>query len=234
MPVGVLEFFSRGKDAMNVSRSSMEQERLVAKLEPALARLAARGILRSYRKNAIIINEGEAGDSLFVLLQGEVKVYATDENGREITYGTIHAGDYFGEMSLDGGPRSASVMTLEPCLCSLVSRAAVLQHLADEPGFAVSLVSQVIRRARSATETARQMALLDVYGRVIHTLEGQQGPASSQAPVQLTQITHQQIASRVGASREMVSRLLKDLEKGGYVELGIKRITLKKKLPARW
>jgi CRP/FNR family cyclic AMP-dependent transcriptional regulator len=78
------------------------------------------------------------------------------------------------------------------------------------------------------------MALLDVYGRVIHTLEGQQGAASIQAPVQLTQITHQQIASRVGASREMVSRLLKDLEKGGYVELGIKRITLKKKLPARW
>jgi CRP/FNR family cyclic AMP-dependent transcriptional regulator len=219
---------------MNMSRTAADHERLVAKLEPALARLAARGILRSYRKNTIILNEGEPGDSLFVLLQGTVKVYATDENGREITYGTIVAGDYFGEMSLDGGPRSASIMTLDATLCSLVPRAAVQQHLADEPGFAVSLVTQVIRRARSATETARQMALLDVYGRVIHTLEGQQGPASSQAPVQLTQITHQQIASRVGASREMVSRLLKDLEKGGYVELGIKRITLKKKLPARW
>lgn len=219
---------------MNVSRTAMEQDRLIAKLEPEIGRLAARGILRSYRKNTIILNEGEAGDSLFVLLEGQVKVYATDENGREITYGTIQAGDYFGEMSLDGGPRSASIMTLEPCLCSLVSRAAVQQHLADEPDFAFSLVTQVIRRARSATETARQMALLDVYGRVIHTLEGQQGPASSQSPVQLTQITHQQIASRVGASREMVSRLLKDLEKGGYVELGIKRITLKKKLPARW
>jgi CRP/FNR family cyclic AMP-dependent transcriptional regulator len=219
---------------MNVSRNAMEQERLVAKLEPGIGRLAARGIVRSYRKNTIVINEGEVGDSLFVLLQGQVKVYATDENGREITYGTIQAGDYFGEMSLDGGPRSASVMTLEPCLCALVSRGAVQQHLADEPEFAISLVSQVIRRARSATETARQMALLDVYGRVIHTLEGQQGPASTQAPVELNQITHQQIASRVGASREMVSRLLKDLEKGGYVELGIKRITLKKKLPARW
>jgi CRP/FNR family transcriptional regulator, cyclic AMP receptor protein len=219
---------------MSTTRTGAEHEKLVAKLEPSLGRLASRGILRSYRKNTIILNEGEPGDSLFVLLQGQVKVYATDENGREITYGTIQAGDYFGEMSLDGGPRSASIMTLEQTLCSLVSRAAVQQHLADEPGFAVSLVSQVIRRARSATETARQMALLDVYGRVIHTLEGQQGPASSQAPVQLTQITHQQIASRVGASREMVSRLLKDLEKGGYVELGIKRITLKKKLPARW
>lgn len=219
---------------MNVSRTAGEQDRLIARLEPSIARLAARGIVRSYRKNTIVLNEGEPGDSLFVLLQGQVKVYATDENGREITYGTILAGDYFGEMSLDGGPRSASVMTLDPCLCALVSRAAVQQHLADEPAFALQLVTQVIRRARSATETARQMALLDVYGRVIHTLEGQQGPATMQAPVQLTQITHQQIASRVGASREMVSRLLKDLEKGGYVELGIKRITLKKKLPARW
>lgn len=219
---------------MTMSRSGLEQDKLLARLEPALGRLAARGILRSYRKNTIILNEGEAGDSLFVLLQGQVKVYATDENGREITYGTIVTGDYFGEMSLDGGPRSASVMSLEPVLCSMVSRAAVQQHLADEPDFAISLVTQVIRRARAATETARQMALLDVYGRVIHTLEGQQGPATGHAPVQLTQITHQQIASRVGASREMVSRLLKDLEKGGYVELGIKRITLIKKLPARW
>lgn len=219
---------------MTVSRIATEQEKLFARLDPVVARLAARGIVRSYRKNSIVLNEGDTGDSLFVLLQGHVKVYATDENGREITFGTIHEGDYFGEMSLDGGPRSASVMTLEPSLCSLVSRAAVQQHLADEPSFALALVAQVIRRARSATETARQMALLDVYGRVIHTLEGQQGPASSQSPIHLTQITHQQIASRVGASREMVSRLLKDLEKGGYVELGIKRITLKKKLPARW
>jgi len=211
-----------------------EQDRLIAHLAPAVGRLAARGIVRSYRKNTIILNEGEPGDSLFVLLQGQVKVYATDENGREITYCTIVAGDYFGEMSLDGAPRSASVMTLESCLCSLVSRAAVQQHLAEEPSFAMQLVTQVIRRARSATETARQMALLDVYGRVIHTLESERGPGSVHAPVQLTQITHQQIASRVGASREMVSRLLKDLEKGGYVELGIKRITLMKKLPAHW
>jgi CRP/FNR family cyclic AMP-dependent transcriptional regulator len=97
----------------------------------------------------------------------------------------------------------------------------------------MELVAQVIRRARQATEKARQMALLDVYGRMIQTLEAEQGAANG-APVELTQITHQQIASRVGASREMVSRLLKDLEKGGYIALGVKRITLMKKLPARW
>ena len=215
-------------------RNGSDFEKLVGALRPPLARLAVRGMARSYRKNTVILNEGEAGDSLYVLLEGQVKVYAIDQNGREITYGTIDAGDYFGEMSLDGGPRSASVMTLEPCLCVLVTRAAVQQHLAEAPEFALQLVTQVIRRARSATETARQMALLDVYGRVIHTLEGQCGPATMQTPVQLTQITHQQIASRVGASREMVSRLLKDLEKGGYIDLGVKRITLKKKLPLRW
>jgi CRP/FNR family cyclic AMP-dependent transcriptional regulator len=78
------------------------------------------------------------------------------------------------------------------------------------------------------------MALLDVYGRVVATLESHHGSATPENPILLTQITHQQLASRVGASREMVSRLLKDLEKGGYIELGVKRITLKKKLPARW
>ena len=149
---------------MTVSRIATEQERLTAQLEPSLGRLAARGIVRSYRKNSIVLNEGEPGDSLFVLLQGQVKVYATDENGREITYGTIQAGDYFGEMSLDGGPRSASVMTMENCLCSLVSRTAVQQHLADEPAFALSLVTQVIHRARSATETARRQLLLQRDG----------------------------------------------------------------------
>jgi CRP/FNR family cyclic AMP-dependent transcriptional regulator len=209
-------------------------EKLVASLNPSLRALALRGTFRNYRKNTVIINEGEVGDSLFVLLQGRVKVYSTDADGREITYNIVEAGDYFAEMWLDGGPRSASVMTLEPSVCSVVSRSALRDHLAEEPEFALELVSQVIRRARAATETARNMALLDVYGRVIATLENHQGPASADNPITITQITHQQIASRVGASREMVSRLLKDLEKGGYIELGVKRITLKKKLPARW
>ena len=213
---------------------SAAHEKLIAALNPALRALALRGVFRSYKKNSVIINEGEMGDSIFVLLEGGVKVFSTDQNGREITYGDIQAGDYFGELSLDGGPRSASVMTQEPSVCSVVSRVAVRDHLAEEPEFALDLVAQVIRRARTATETARNMALLDVYGRVIATLEGHEGPARPGAPIFLTQITHQSIASRVGASREMVSRLLKDLEKGGYIELGVKRITLLKKLPARW
>ncbi len=219
---------------MPVSSVSAAHERLLAALSPSLRALALRGSLRNYKKSSVVIEEGDAGETLFVLLQGSVKVFSTDQNGREITFGTIGAGDYFGEMSLDGGPRSASVITLETCVCSVLSRKAVREHLAAEPEFALDLVAQVIRRARSATETARSLALLDVYGRVIATLENQEGPARTGVPVMLTQITHQSIASRVGASREMVSRLLKDLEKGGYIELGVKRITLMKKLPPRW
>lgn len=219
---------------MPVSNLSATHESLIATLSPSIRALALRGNVRNFRKNSVVINEGDVGDALFVLLQGSVKVFATDADGREITYGTIEQGDYFGEMSLDGGPRSASVMTLEACLCAVVSRAALREHLAEEPEFALDLVGQVIRRARAATETARNMALLDVYGRVVSTLESFEGPGAEDAPVELRQITHQAIASRVGASREMVSRLLKDLERGGYIVLGVKRITLIKKLPARW
>jgi CRP/FNR family transcriptional regulator, cyclic AMP receptor protein len=219
---------------MNMPIASAAHEKLVATLSPNLRPLALRGTIRSYRKNSVIINEGEVGDSLFVLLQGRVKVYSTDADGREIIYNIVEQGDYFAEMWLDGGPRSASVMTLEPSVCAVVGRGPLKEHLAAEPEFALELVAQVIRRARAATETARNMALLDVYGRVVITLEGQKGPATPEAPITLTQITHQNIANRVGASREMVSRLLKDLEKGGYIELGVKRIILKKKLPSKW
>jgi len=216
------------------SSLSSAHEKLVAALSPALRSLALRGIFRKYRKSTIIINEGEIGDSLFVLLDGQVKVFASDADGRELTYGVIHAGDYFAEMWLDGGPRSASVVTLEPCTCSIISRDALREHLTAEPEFALDLVARVIRRARAATETARNMALLDVYGRLVAALESDHGPAGADTPVLLQDLTHQALASRVGASREMVSRLLKDLERGGYIELGVKRITLKKKLPARW
>ena len=219
-----------------MSSFTSSSEDLYARLPPELRALAVRGMVRSYPKKAVVINEAEIGDSLFVLLKGSVKVFSMDESGREITFGRIHAGDYFGEMSLDGGPRSASVITVEPCTCAVVNRTEVGEHLASAPEFALSLVMRVIRRARDATEAARNMALLDVYGRLIAVLEKQDGLTTSTtaAGVTLEAITHQEIASRVGASREMVSRLLKDLEKGGYIEMETKRITLLKKLPQRW
>lgn len=215
---------------------SRQDESLFSHLPVDLRAFAARGVIRSYPKKAVLINEAETGDSLYVLLKGSCKAFAMDESGREITYSTIHEGDYFGEMSLDGGPRSASVITIEPSICSVVSRTAISEHLAAHPEFAMALVIQVIRRARTATEAARNMALMDVYGRLVSVLEKHGGVSTPQADgsIALESITHQELASRAGASREMVSRLLKDLEKGGYIEIGIKRLVLLKKLPARW
>ena len=218
-------------------------------LTPALRSLALRGVVRSYPKKSVLINEGDAGDSVFVLLKGSVKVFSMDESGREITYGKIQAGDYFGEMSLDGGPRSASVMTLEPCTCAVLTRHNVSEHLIDEPEFAINLVAQVIRRARAATEVARNMALLNVYSRLVVVLEENLDPSHYASPTKrqsktleaallephiIEPVTHQDIAGRIGASREAISRVLKDLERGGYIIMSHKRITLLKKLPSRY
>jgi len=212
---------------------SAAHERLFAGLSTTVRSLALRGELRSYPRHAVLLHEGEAGDSTFVLLHGRVKVYSTDLDGREITYDVLEPGDYFGEMWLDGGPRYASAATLEPCVCSVVGRLALRDYLANSPEFVLDLVGRVIRRARKATLQARELALKDVYGRVVGALESHHGPGSPAQPV-LLELTHQTLASRIGASREMVSRLLKDLERGGYVALGLRRITLLRKLPARW
>jgi CRP/FNR family transcriptional regulator, cyclic AMP receptor protein len=222
-------------------------EDFYAELTPGLRSLAIRGKVRSYAKKTVIINEGDDGDSLFVILKGSVKAYAMDASGREITYGIISSCDYFGEMSLDGGPRSASIMSLEPSICAVLTRRDVAEHLSDEPEFALQLVVKVIQRARAATEVARSMALLDVYSRMAAVLQENLTPAhytslpkrksQTEQPALLEphvlECTHLDVASRVGASREAISRILKQLERSGHVILSSKRITLLKKLPAQ-
>ncbi|KQT09272.1 Crp/Fnr family transcriptional regulator [Ramlibacter sp. Leaf400] len=210
------------------------QDRLLSSLSPTVRAFASRGVLRSFRRNTVIVHEGEVGDTTFVLLQGRAKVYSNDVDGREITYDLVHPGDYFADMWLDGGPRSASVITLEACVCAVVGRAAMFEHLEQSPDFARHLLARMIQRVRAATEKARQLALKNVYERVASLLEGHQGSVGDGWPVVLSPLTHQAIASRVGSSREMVSRILKELERGGYVELGLRRVVLKRKLPARW
>lgn len=219
---------------MATARFPSSDQELLAALPPALRALAERGAIRTWRKNTIIIQEGDESDTVFVLLKGMVKVYSMDAEGRELIYGLTHAGDYFGEMSLDGGPRSASIVTEEPCVCAVVTRASVHQHLMEHPEFAIELIAKTISRARTATDTARNIALLDVYGRVARCLESlaERQPDGSLRVGQ--RLTHQDIASRIGSSREMVSRLIKDLERGGYIEQRERRIVLLKKLPARW
>lgn len=212
----------------------MSSEIIAAINDPMVRELAARGTVRSFPKNAVIINEGDRGDSLFVILAGKVKVYVSDQDGREMILDIHGPGDYVGEMSLDGRARSASVMTLEPSTCSVVTRDILKQAIGANPDVAMALISTLIDRARIATDNVKNLALMDVYGRVARlllSLAKEQPDGKLVVPDRMTQ---QDIADRVGASRDMISRIFKDLTIGGYVTVVDRVITIRRKPPSRW
>ena len=203
-------------------------------MSESLLALAERGEIRRYRKGTLLIQEGDQGDTLFIILSGRLRAFSAGDNDREITYGAYGAGEYIGEMSLDGGPRSASVITLEASVCAVVGRRTLERYIAEHPGFAFELLSKVIRRARVATLNARQLALNDVYGRLKLLLGALAEPQPDGTLRVAERLTHQEMSNRLGCSREMVSRLMKDLERGGYVVVQDARIVLCKPLPQRW
>jgi CRP/FNR family cyclic AMP-dependent transcriptional regulator len=201
-----------------------------------LRRIAARGAVRSFPANAVLVTEDDVSDALFIILGGRVKAYGATADGREIVYSTQGPGEYFGEMTLDGGARSASVMTLEPTSCAVVPGAEVRAFMAAEPEFAMHVVRKLIRLLRASTEQVKSLALDDVYGRIARLLRRLAQPVAGEEGVLLVpeKLTQQDIAERVGSSREMVSRVFKPLQEGGYVEMRGGRIAVLKKLPARW
>ena len=203
-------------------------------LTPSLRALAERGVAKAFRKGQRLIDEGDAGDTLYIVTKGRLRVFGSSESGREITYGTYGAGEYIGEMSLDGGPRSASVEAIEPVECVQVTRHTLLKHIAEHPEFALELMARVIRSARAATLSAKQLALNDAYGRLVLLLNSLAVVQADGTRLIGERLTHQEIANRLGCSREMVSRLMKDLEGGGYVDVAAAYYRLQKALPTRW
>jgi CRP/FNR family cyclic AMP-dependent transcriptional regulator len=198
-----------------------------------LAEIGARGGVRRYPAHAVLVNEGDAGDALYIVLSGRVKAYGSDADGREVIYSVQGPGEYFGEMTLDGGVRSASVATLEASSCVVVAGADVRDFLAHHPDFARHLVTKLIRLARRSTAKVKSLALSDVYGRLAALLR-ELARAEGEHWVVAEKMTQQDIADRIGASREMVSRIFKQLVTGGYISLAGRRIVLLKTLPARW
>ena len=197
--------------------------------------LAALGVQRRYRRGTLLIQEGDTGDTLYIVLQGRLRAYLADTNGKELTLGVYGPLEYVGEMSLDGGPRSANVEALESSLCSVVMRETLLAYIASHPEFALELMSRLIRRARLATESARCVAMIDVYGRLVLLLNQLACEPDSEGLRALRErITHQAMAQHLACSREMVSRLMRDLETGGYIEMRERWVWLLKPLPARW
>lgn len=197
----------------------------------AIAELAT---MRSFPRNTIIISEGDDSDSMYVVLSGKVKVYLSDDEGKEIIINILKEGDYFGELALlDESPRSASVMTLEDSKLAVLSKTAFEECLKTNPEIALEVIKGLSARLRNLTDNVKSLALMDVYGRVARTLLEM---SENQGGVQVInqRLTQRDIASMVGASREMVSRILKDLSIGGYITIENKTITINEKLPHGW
>jgi CRP/FNR family transcriptional regulator, cyclic AMP receptor protein len=203
-------------------------------LQPETLRaLAASAVVRRFPKNAVLINDGEQGDSLFIVLSGRLKVYASNDAGREIVIDFHGQGECVGEMSLDGAPRSASVMTTEPTTCAIVSRAQFREFVQERPDFAFYLIGKLIQRVRRATENVKSLALSDVYGRLVCLLGSLARDVDGRMVVS-EKFTQQEIAERVGASRDMISRVMKDLVAGGYLAVEDRSIVILKRLPPAW
>src|SRR5215831_5288627 len=131
---------------------------------------AKHAVTRTFPKNTIVVTEGDKTDSLFIIVSGKVKIYVSDDNGKEIVLSESGPGEYFGEMVLDEGPRSASVMTLEPTRFLVVPKADFEEFVKKSPEFALHLILKLIKRVRALTNDVKSLALMDVYGRVARML----------------------------------------------------------------
>ena len=172
----------------------------------------------SFSRNETIIGAGDPTDSLYIVISGRLKVLMSDEQGREVILAILGAGEFFGEMGLlDDSPRSASVLTLEPCELLSISKSDFKRCLAENSDLSLMVMRGLVRRLREADQKIGSLALMDVYGRVARLLLEMAEDVGGEKMV-VKKLSKQDIAKMIGASREMVSRVMKDLELGGYIE----------------
>lgn len=196
-----------------------------------LASLSERGDLHAYARGDEIIREGEQSDALYILVAGQVKVYTRDERGRELVYNMLQPGEFFGEMFLDGGPRSASAKAATDVQCVVVGPDEFRAFMKDYPEFAESLVLKLIARVRHSTQQIRSLALSGVFERTV-TLIDRLAMEVNGVRLLPASVTQQEIADRVGATREMVNHIFRDLARGGYIDRDdARRTTILKDLP---
>ena len=196
--------------------------------------LAASMPVQRFPAGTTLLTEGDSADFLYVLTEGQLKVYACNSKGREVVYNILGPGEFFGEMMLDGEPRSASVKAVVDAECVLVPGSELSGLLLAHPEFAECLVLTLISRLRNATSKIRGLALDGVYERVAALLADAAVMDGDvlRVPRSFTQL---EIAKRVGASREMVYHVLRDLVRGGFILKDERhRMTIVKKLPKHW
>jgi CRP/FNR family cyclic AMP-dependent transcriptional regulator len=195
--------------------------------ENQLALLVKEVTRKSYPRGTAIIAAGDVTDSLYVIISGRLKVMISDDEGREVILAILGPNEFFGEMGLiDDAPRSASVVTIEPCEVLALSKRDFKKCLEENFEMAMTVMRGVVKRLREADQKIGSLALMDVYGRVARlllevaeTIDGQK--------VVTKKLAKQDIAKMIGASREMVSRVMKDLQAAGAIEVRAGSIFLK-------
>jgi CRP/FNR family transcriptional regulator, cyclic AMP receptor protein len=201
--------------------------------DEALQPLAEKALIRAFPKNAIIVHEGDVTQSLYLILSGKVRVFLGDESGKELIVGIKGPGDYFGEMALDEKPRSASVMTTEPSRFAIISKSDFRAFLEGHPNIGFHVIENLIKLVRGLNGNMKSLAMMDVYGRVARMLLDLAIETDGKLVIP-DRLTQKDMAARVGASREMINRILKDLSTGGYIKVEGGRITITKTPPPRW
>lgn len=193
--------------------------------EEELERFAELTRERAYPKGSVILFQDDPGDSLFVLRSGRVKVVLIGEDGREVILGVLEPGAHFGELALiDDQPRSAHVIAMEDAQLLVLRREDFKRRVEANPTVAWALLTELSRRLRRADVKIGGLVLLDVPGRIARLLldlADETGSAQIEKP-----LTHQTIAQMIGASRETVSRAMKDFQDAGLIRVERRRISI--------
>jgi len=202
--------------------------------EDTLSTLAAKAKTAKFPKQATIITEGDETSSLYVILSGKVRVFSSDDKSKEVTLLIQEAGTHFGELALlSDEPRSATVVTLEKTVCGIISKSDFIHWLGLHPDVAIALLGVLSEKIRYLTEKVKQMALSNVYERTIKVLY-EMAQKEGDVLVIHNRPTQQELATMVGASREMINKIMHELTKGAYIVIQDKTLRIERTLPASW
>ncbi len=195
--------------------------------------VASQTVLRQFPKNTVIVSQGDDTDSIYVIIKGKVDVFLHNDKGKEIIINTMGVCESFGELAPLGGiPRQASIITTQDSTFGVISRQVFMDTLLVKASVSMKIIDLLITRIQDLTEEVSSLALEDVYNRVVRVLYKHADEVGDKLITE--KLTQQDIASRVGATREMVHRILKELKTGGYITIEGKHITIEKKLPSGW
>jgi CRP/FNR family cyclic AMP-dependent transcriptional regulator len=187
---------------------------------------------KPYPKNSTVITAGDPADALYIVISGRLKVMMSDNEGREVILAILHQGEFFGEMGLiDQAPRSATVVTMESCELLTITRTDFTRCLQKNFDLTMNVIRGLVKRLREADKKIGSLALMDVYGRVARLLLEMAETVDGQKVV-TKKLPKQQIAKMIGATREMVTRVMKEMETSGHIEVRAHQILLRESLAA--